>query len=290
MVSDGYRIVLSACRLSAARPWTHQALDMTDAPFDWLHLHDAIEFGVCLSGKGSWVVGGRRLPFVAGHAIVIAPGVPHWGISDRGVRSRWEFLMVEPSLLVHGHQQDREVLDAGFAGAGFPVMLDPRVHADACVLVREAVLEAGRALPGHKAAVRGLCWAALARLKRLPGASGRRVDAATLESLRPALDRMAQPGQPAPSIPELAARCRLSEATLRRRFLRALGMTTKAWLDRNRILRAAERLRDPRARILQVALDCGFATTSGFSRQFRAVLGMSPRAWRGRGLSDSARS
>jgi AraC-like DNA-binding protein len=152
------------------------------------------------------------------------------------------------------------------------------------------VLEAGRALPGHQAAVRALCWAALARLLRLPGASGRGADPREVAALRPVLERMARADLPTPSMIELAALCRSSEATLRRRFRRAFGMNTKAWLDRNRILRAAERLRQPGATILQAALASGFASSSGFTRQFRSVLGMSPRSWCRRALSKSARS
>ena len=290
-VSTGYRIVLAESRLSAQRPWAHLRLTMTDAPFDWLHMHEALELGICLDGQGVWVVGQRHLAFAAGSVVVIAPGIPHFAHCHAGTISRWEFLMVEPSLLLQGHQPGREVLDGGgFAGPAFPVMLDPRAHADACLLVREAVFEAGRALPGHQVAVRGLCWAALARLRRLPGAGGRGVEARALAAVRPALERVARTDLPPPATTELARLCGLSETTLRRQFRRGLGMNTKAWLDRNRVLRAADRLRDPRASILDVALESGFASGSGFARQFHAVMGMSPRTWRGQGLAKSARS
>jgi AraC-like DNA-binding protein len=40
------------------------------------------------------------------------------------------------------------------------------------------------------------------------------------------------------------------------------------------------RLRIEPAKVLDIALDCGFGDVSNFNRAFRAEFGVSPRAWR----------
>jgi len=47
-----------------------------------------------------------------------------------------------------------------------------------------------------------------------------------------------------------------------------------------RLCRVAVRLRTEPARILDIALDCGFGDVSNFNRVFRAEFGMSPRVYR----------
>jgi AraC-like DNA-binding protein len=49
-----------------------------------------------------------------------------------------------------------------------------------------------------------------------------------------------------------------------------------------RLRRAAVRLRNEPAKIVDIALDCGFGDVSNFNRAFRAEFGVSPRAYRNR--------
>ena len=56
-------------------------------------------------------------------------------------------------------------------------------------------------------------------------------------------------------------------------------------MRRRRMRLAAERLRLPGARVKQVAAELGFADAFHFSRVFKAELGVSPRACRGRAES-----
>ncbi len=81
---------------------------------------------------------------------------------------------------------------------------------------------------------------------------------------------------------ELAGAAGLRVETLCRLFRRYADTTPGAYLRRRRIRVAAERLREPGARVKQVALELGFADAFHFSRVFKAELGVSPRVWRGR--------
>ncbi len=84
---------------------------------------------------------------------------------------------------------------------------------------------------------------------------------------------------------ELAGAAGLRVETLCRLFRRYADTTPGAYLRRLRLRLAAERLREPGARVKQVAAELGFADAFHFSRVFKAEWGVSPRVWRGRAES-----
>jgi AraC family transcriptional regulator len=79
---------------------------------------------------------------------------------------------------------------------------------------------------------------------------------------------------------EIAAVTGVRAETLCRWFRRFLGCTPGDYLRGRRMRLAAERLREPGARVKGVALELGFADAFHFSRVFRKEMGVSPREWR----------
>jgi AraC-like DNA-binding protein len=66
-----------------------------------------------------------------------------------------------------------------------------------------------------------------------------------------------------------------SEKTLRRLFLRETGLTFRAWRQRLRLLGSLEALEQGQ-RVTQVALGCGYDSTSAFIAAFRQHFGVTP--------------
>ncbi|MGC4050320.1 MAG: AraC family transcriptional regulator [Paludibaculum sp.] len=85
----------------------------------------------------------------------------------------------------------------------------------------------------------------------------------------------------------LAHETRLSPFHFLRTFQEVAGVTPHQFLLRQRLRRAALRLSTEPARVLDIALDCGFGDVSNFNRNFSSEFGMSPRAWRRFGCSVS---
>ncbi len=87
-----------------------------------------------------------------------------------------------------------------------------------------------------------------------------------------------------PDIPRdlasLAQIARLSPYHFLRTFEGLTGTTPHQYLLRIRLRRAALRLRTEPAKILDVALDCGFGDVSNFNHAFRVEFGVSPRGYR----------
>ncbi len=79
---------------------------------------------------------------------------------------------------------------------------------------------------------------------------------------------------------KLAAIARLSARQLERVFARIVGETPAAHARRLRIERAAVRLRNSRASILEIAIGAGFESHEAFTRVFRLRFGVTPASYR----------
>jgi AraC family transcriptional regulator len=78
------------------------------------------------------------------------------------------------------------------------------------------------------------------------------------------------------SLLEMAQAVDLSPAYFSRMFRKSTGETPHQFVLRNKIERAKEMLRAPEARILDVAVACGFKTQQHFARVFRYLLWNEP--------------
>jgi len=85
-------------------------------------------------------------------------------------------------------------------------------------------------------------------------------------------------------LPELARKAAMSERTFLRKFREATGFSPMDYLLRSRIRRAAELLTYDKSRlsVSEIASRCGFEDSNYFSRQFRKLMGVSPRGYRNR--------
>ena len=79
---------------------------------------------------------------------------------------------------------------------------------------------------------------------------------------------------------EMAQSVGLSTAHFGRMFRKSTGETPHQFVLRQRIERAKAMLRAPNARVLDVAVACGFKTQQHFAQVFRDVCGVSPTQYR----------
>ena len=82
------------------------------------------------------------------------------------------------------------------------------------------------------------------------------------------------------SLDEMAQSVGLSTAHFARMFRKSTGETPHQFLLRKKIERAKGMLRAPDARVLDVAVACGFKTQQHFAQVFRDVCGVSPTQYR----------
>src|SRR5262249_46684212 len=82
------------------------------------------------------------------------------------------------------------------------------------------------------------------------------------------------------TLERLADEAAMSRSTLHERFVHFIGQPPMQYLAHWRIQVAARRLRDTKAKLLEVALGVGYESEAAFSRAFKRAVGVAPGAWR----------
>jgi AraC-like DNA-binding protein len=78
----------------------------------------------------------------------------------------------------------------------------------------------------------------------------------------------------------LAREAGLSRSALGERFARQIGVSPMRYLARRRLLAAADRLREGRLGVAEVAAQAGYDSEAAFSRAFKRAFGAAPAAFR----------
>ncbi|MCE8006847.1 AraC family transcriptional regulator [Aestuariivita sp.] len=81
-------------------------------------------------------------------------------------------------------------------------------------------------------------------------------------------------------IARLARDVGMAEHHFQRQFAAATGETVAGYVRARRLERAAIALRQSQARVLDIALDCGFSTHAAMTRAFKAHFGVAPAVFR----------
>jgi AraC-like DNA-binding protein len=80
----------------------------------------------------------------------------------------------------------------------------------------------------------------------------------------------------------LARACELSNRHFTRAFRQSTGMAAHQWLQYRRMEKAKQLLEKSPGSLSSIALDCGFADQSHFTRTFSRAIGVTPGTWRRR--------
>lgn len=260
-------------------------LEPDSHPIDHLHEHDLLEVGYCHAGAGILVVEDRVMTFEAGDVAVINDQEMHMSRGNQQNPSRWTYFWIDPAATLAGIPEALEVSDqAPLGGQGFPNIISCRTNPDICQLVQSIISE----LDGHGAhsrvIVRGLTAALMAHLHRLRPAAADKENHAPrtgVDRISAALQHMANHYHQEIEVEELADLCCLSVTHFRRVFLAATGQAPLTYLAQVRVRMAAAFLREqPDKPVTQVASEVGFDALNTFNRQFRRIIGTSPRQWR----------
>lgn len=89
-------------------------------------------------------------------------------------------------------------------------------------------------------------------------------------------------------VPALARVAHVSPAHFSRQFRATFGETPHRYLQRRRVERAMELLRETEYPVTAICFEVGFSSLGTFSRTFRDVIGESPSSYRARFAGDGA--
>ena len=89
-------------------------------------------------------------------------------------------------------------------------------------------------------------------------------------------------------VPALARVAHISPAHFSRQFRATFGETPHRYLQRRRVERAMELLRETDRPVTEICLDVGLNSPGTFTRTFREIVGEPPSAYRARFAGDGA--
>jgi AraC-like DNA-binding protein len=98
--------------------------------------------------------------------------------------------------------------------------------------------------------------------------------------LKRAIERLEVDLPNMPTLAEVADLIGLHPTSFCRGFKQSMGVSPHRYVLVHRVNRAKEMMDDQRLSLTQIALDCGFSSSSQFSVVFKRITGMSPREFR----------
>jgi AraC-like DNA-binding protein len=98
--------------------------------------------------------------------------------------------------------------------------------------------------------------------------------------LKRALELLEADRTETPSLAELAGPLGLHPTSFCRAFKQSTGLSPHRYSVEHRVNRAKEMMEDPGRTLTDIALDCGFRSSSQFSTVFKRITGVSPRSYR----------
>jgi len=146
-------------------------------------------------------------------------------------------------------------------------------------IIRQMLAEVNRQAPGYRTKVLALFTQLLVDLARYYQESACK-PSVQLVQIGAVISKMEQDYALPLSIRELAEVANMSERNLARRFREGMGMAPVEYLLHLRMRRAAHLLRDTTRSIAEIATAVGIDNGNYFSRQFKRIMGVSPRELR----------
>ena len=251
---------------------------------DYLHFHNLMEIGICRDGTGDLVLDKDVERFGPGMISAIPRNYPHTTNSDRGTRSCWEYLFLDPGTLLREHFGENVVTRRRFLDLlGRDAIFGSFDEYPVLARVADLILnEMKTKADFYVDRVRGLLMTLLFEIARIMKTSDEpevtiRTGVGQIQEALKYVDRhYAEPIR----IETLARECHISETHFRRLFSEYIDMTPIEYLNMVRVLRACEMLRSSNESMSSVALNCGFSTVSTFDRNFKQVIGVTPYQWK----------
>ncbi len=277
-------------RLAATDDWSVADVVCTAGPHDrpFEEQHDRTSIGVVLSGTFEYRSSTGDATMVPGSLLLGNCGDHFLCRRDHGCGDRCVAFSYSPEFF------ERLAHDCGVRTSGFSVPRLPPIRAVAGPIARAAALlqSPDRNWFAFEELAIDLAAKTLS-LDRRRGRSRTLADAGAIARVTRVVRALEREVDAPQSIRGLARLARLSPFHFIRTFQHVTGTTPHQYRLRQRLRRAAERLRSGDARVVDIALDCGFGDVSNFTRTFRAEFGVTPlqfRRRRGENRGDQGRS
>jgi AraC-like DNA-binding protein len=238
------------------------------------HRHPGYSFVVNFDDRGSFSVAGRRIAAAPGMVSAISPEVPHEEQPAEEV-ARYIAVLVAPELFERACRCYAQPVRSPLLGHCFPA------SPDLILALKEFMQECDHRLPGADEVLEALGVRITHLLVRgLIGVAGGSERVEQRSGIDRAIHHMHTHYAEKLTAAGLADLAALSLSHFARVFKQETGRPPLEYLLELRLGKARQLLRGGDLPVTEIALRCGFGTSSHFAATFRRRLGTTPRRYR----------
>lgn len=280
---------------TAARPFSihHTHVDEENTNALYLHCHPEAEFFFLEEGEVSFYVEGERYELQAGDGMFIPPQLVHRGVKQKGRSCDYSAVVFSLTEFI-----------LRWTTEGNPFALALCSNRNACIVHLSRWEETDRAVLGilnrvgdyrnlpvqsYELRLFGeilICFQELMN-HHLSGVISSGDGDEMGRAIHRSVDYISRNYAEEMNLRDIAEPSGYSESHFCRCFKKVMGYSPFHYLNRYRVVKAAERLVNTGESITAIALACGFDDISYFNRVFRKYMSMAPGEYRARALGQS---
>lgn len=253
-----------------------------------MHWHSEFELNRILLGSGEFICGDDRFVANAGDLLLVPPNMLHAAYPHDNGELIYEAFVFHPAML-GANSNDRCTIECirpiinGTVPVAEPIRPDTPNYTE----LKAAADHIFSCVRGNQPQLDLLLKSELLRFVWLlnQNTSDTYHDTSSIsysEIVRPALEYMIENMQENITIDQLADLVHLSKSYFMSCFKRAVGIGAIEHLTHLRINAACDALADTDQLISEIAFTCGYSNLSNFNRQFKQIMGCSPKEYRKR--------
>lgn len=254
------------------------------------HFHNLLEIGICRWGKGKLVFDDEEMPYSDGTVVIIPKNFPHNTINIPGEKSFWEYIYINPSdfltrVYESANRDIKKYLDniekrpIKKQAEEIPLF----VNEVNCLMDQIRMQEYG-----YRNCIKGLVYTILMEIIKINYEDLAQKKAPIIRSnqakIKQALDFVDEHYSEDIKIADLAEAAFISETYLRRLFSEYYNMSPLQYVNLVRIEAACKLLKKEDYNIYEVAHKVGFDNMSTFIKNFKKMVGETPKQWTKKGM------
>lgn len=256
---------------------------------DAMHFHNYLEIGYCYYGEGTMYLAEEEQEYRAGTITVIPKNFLHHTRGKGDKVNRWEYLFVDVERFLNEIFADKP---------GYAKSLIKNLQSSMYLLHQDEFAEVGQLLhlileemreknEFYRESVRGLLLSLLLKIARVNAARGgetmpveQKMADGNRGSIVEALDYIENHYNEEIKVGELAQAVHMSETHFRRIFTEYMKASPLEYVNMVRIEKACILLKKSNDKIEHIAYQVGFPIETTFIRNFKKIVGLSPKEWR----------
>lgn len=251
----------------------------------YLHYHDILEIGICISGSGYCYANGQRIPFRAGDVQIFLPQQPHYNVSSDG-NALWNFVNIDVPRITSPRLSPDPVflinLMKSIRVSGiFSQSSAPSIHGYISDIIR--LMQSPHSTDSAVSElIVAKITALLIELSQSEESNTTVISSSRANIIAPALHLVSSAisHHHTVTVTDMAESCFMSESYFRKIFSSVMGESPKSYVVRQQIQKAAGLLVTTKDPISNIAARCGFEDVSTFYRRFVKIYGVSPTEYR----------